>query len=92
MHDINPLATTMHLKELERRSTPTWRAVPSRAPASRHRSWIKAGLARLLQRVWPDHPSTKRLVGVQAQGDHCLHPASLGDVAASPTAGTKSML
>ena len=32
MHDINPLGTTMHLRELERQAAPRVRAVPSRKP------------------------------------------------------------
>jgi hypothetical protein len=32
MHDINPLGTTMHLRELDRQAAPRLRAVPSRKP------------------------------------------------------------
>ena len=41
MHDINPLGTTMHLRELDRQAAPKFRSLPlrkragSKAPLSR---------------------------------------------------------
>ena len=46
MHDINPLGTTMHLRELDRRAAPTFRGVPPIKPAG-----LKAPLIRGLEKV-----------------------------------------
>jgi hypothetical protein len=51
MHDINPLGTTMHLRELDRRTAPTFRAVPSRKPAGSKAPSIRVGLGKVLTRL-----------------------------------------
>ena len=51
MHDINPLGTTMHLRELDRRAAPTFRAVPSRKPAGSDAPLIRVGLEKVLSRL-----------------------------------------
>ena len=50
MHDINPLGTTMHLRELDRRAAPTFRAVPPRKPAGSNAPLIR-GLEKVLSRL-----------------------------------------
>lgn len=51
MHDINPLGTTMHLRELDRRAAPTFRAVPSRKPAGSKAPLIRVALGKVLSRL-----------------------------------------
>ena len=51
MHDINPLGTTMHLRELDRRAAPTFREVPSRKPAGSTAPLVRIGLGRFLSRL-----------------------------------------
>lgn len=55
MHDVNPLATRMHLRELDRQAAPALRAVPARTSADRRGAWIMVGLAKLLRRVRAEH-------------------------------------
>ena len=51
MHDINPLGTTMHLRELDRLAAPTFRAVPSREPAGSKAQLIRVALGKVLSRL-----------------------------------------
>jgi len=51
MHDINPLATTMHLRELDRQAAPRVRAVPSQKPGNFGSFSISATLVAFLRRL-----------------------------------------
>ena len=51
MHDINPLGTTMHLRELDRQAAPKLRSLPlrKRADSQAPLTWVALGefLSRL---------------------------------------------
>jgi hypothetical protein len=62
MHDINPLGTTMHLRELDRRAAPTVRTLPSRKPAASEAPLIRVALSRVLNGLRAGYAS----IGIRA--------------------------
>lgn len=51
MHDINPLGTTMHLRELDRQATPRFWEVAAGRSASFGAALVRARLGRFLSRL-----------------------------------------
>jgi hypothetical protein len=79
MHDINPLGTTMHLRELDRRTAPTFRAVPSRKPAGSKAPSIRVRLGKVLREHYSEQRRSDDVFELGGKRRECVAPRPPSD-------------